>query len=135
MFDLVLPLARYDEPQTCGCGNMAIKQLSAPRFFIPQDICYDSPIDGRPITSMQARIDDLKRANCVPWEPGIAQDGERRAKEEEVKLDRAVDETVEKEFSRMSPDKKAKLANEIMGGAEIETVRITPQQQSFKEVL
>jgi hypothetical protein len=33
---------------------------------------YQSPIDGRPINSRQERIDDLKRNNCVEWEPSMS---------------------------------------------------------------
>ena len=32
---------------------------------------YRSPIDGRPITSRSARRDDLKRNNCVEYEPSL----------------------------------------------------------------
>ena len=42
----------------------------APRVVsdIPE---YLSPIDGTPITSRSHRREDLKRNNCVEWEPGI----------------------------------------------------------------
>lgn len=33
---------------------------------------YTSPIDGRPITSRSARREDLKRNNCVEWEPSMS---------------------------------------------------------------
>lgn len=33
---------------------------------------YRSPIDGRPITSRSERRDDLKRNNCVEYEPSLA---------------------------------------------------------------
>lgn len=32
---------------------------------------YRSPIDGRPITSRSARREDLKRNNCVEYEPSM----------------------------------------------------------------
>jgi len=32
---------------------------------------YQSPIDGRPITSRTERNDDCKRNDAIPWEPGI----------------------------------------------------------------
>jgi len=32
---------------------------------------YSSPIDGRPITSRSARREDLKRNNCVEYEPSM----------------------------------------------------------------
>lgn len=33
---------------------------------------YASPIDGRMITSRSERRDDLKRNNCVEWEPSMS---------------------------------------------------------------
>ena len=33
---------------------------------------YASPIDGRMITSRSERRDDLKRNNCVEWEPSLS---------------------------------------------------------------
>jgi hypothetical protein len=34
---------------------------------------YQSPIDGKHITSRSTRRDDLKKHDCVEWEPGIGQ--------------------------------------------------------------
>lgn len=33
---------------------------------------YASPIDGRPITSRSHRREDLKRNNCVEFEPSLS---------------------------------------------------------------
>lgn len=33
---------------------------------------YRSPIDGQPITSRSARREDLKRNNCVEYEPSMS---------------------------------------------------------------
>jgi hypothetical protein len=33
---------------------------------------YRSPIDGRPITSRSQRREDLKRNNCVEYEPSLS---------------------------------------------------------------
>jgi putative FmdB family regulatory protein len=122
-FDRTLPVAMYASLQHCKCGAAARKLISAPAVFVPQDICYDSPIDGRPITSMQARIEDLKRADCVPWEPGIAQDGERRKREEEAALDAKIDATVDQFIDALPEHKKTELANELAAGSDVDFVR------------
>lgn len=45
--------------------------------FVAADIPeYHSPIDGRLITSRSHRREDLKRNNCVEWEPGIGKKAE-----------------------------------------------------------
>jgi len=40
--------------------------------IIPDIPEYRSPIDGRPITSRSARREDLKRNNCVEYEPSLS---------------------------------------------------------------
>lgn len=47
------------------------KPLAMPMVIsdIPE---YRSPIDGRPITSRSERRDDLKRNNCVEYEPSLS---------------------------------------------------------------
>jgi hypothetical protein len=39
---------------------------------------YRSPIDGRLITSKQERREELKRNDCVEWEPGIGKGAYKR---------------------------------------------------------
>lgn len=47
--------------------------------FIVRDIpAYTSPIDGRVIDGRAARREDLKRNNCVEWEPGMGKKAEPR---------------------------------------------------------
>jgi hypothetical protein len=41
---------------------------------------YISPVDGRVIRNAQERRDDLKRNDCIPWEPGINQDANKKAR-------------------------------------------------------
>lgn len=122
-FDRCLPVSMYRDPQFCICGKQATKLICAPSVFVPQDINYTSPIDGRPIRSMQEREEDLKRADCVPWEPGIAQDGARREAEEDAALDREIDAAVEKTIAAMPDTKKAQLANELASGADVNFIR------------
>jgi hypothetical protein len=47
------------------------KPIAAPMIIsdIPE---YRSPIDGRMITSRSERRDDLKRNNCVEYEPSLS---------------------------------------------------------------
>jgi len=55
----------------CRCGNVYERVfLVFPSAFVAADIHYTSPIDDRPITSKQARVEDLKRNGCRPYETG-----------------------------------------------------------------
>lgn len=97
--------------------------LKAPAGFVQRDICYDSPIDGRAITSKQARIEDLKRNGCIEYDPEMRKDYERNRKDADDRLDRAIEETVEAAVAVMDVRKQEKLAEELRGGASVEVTR------------
>lgn len=133
VFERYLRFENYDTPQECpGCGELSERQICAPMVFVSQDINYGSPIDGRAITSKQARLEDLARSGCIPYEEGMRQDYDRRVKESDEQLDKSVDATVEKAVSEMPSRKREKLTAELQGGLTAESVRITPAQQSMR---
>lgn len=121
-FDRYLPIAEYAQPQVCKCGRIAQKQISAP--LVVTDLPgYQSPIDGRWIEGRKARREDLARNNCVPYEPSMKTDYERRMRQDAERLDRAVDETVDAEISKMPARKREKLEQELRSGADLTTSR------------
>lgn len=105
--------------------------LTAPAGFVQRDICYDSPIDGRAITSKQARIEDLRRNDCVEYDPGMRQDAAKRRAQAEVELDRSVDATVDEFFATAPTRKLEKLDQEIRAGASVDLVRSTPDASAL----
>ena len=125
-FERVLPVADYQTPQRCECGAEGRRVLSLPRLMVKQDVRYDSPVTGAPITSERARREDLARHNCIEYEPGMRQDYERRVVEDERKLDKVVDATVEAEISRMPARKRERLEAELKGGSDVTVERLTP---------
>lgn len=134
-FDRFLKVADYQTPQTCECGSAARRVISLPMIHVSPDICYDSPIDGRPITSKQARLQDLARSNCVPYDPDQKQDYTRRIEAQEAALEKAVDHTVDAEIANMPARKREKLEAELQGGASVDVVRVTkPSKPITKEI-
>jgi len=117
-FERSLELARYAEPQTCECGAESRKVITAVRGYVRGDVCYDSPIDGRPVTSMRARRDDLARNNCVEYDPEMKTDVARRIEREQVELERRVESTVEATIESMPAKKRERLASELQAGAD-----------------
>lgn len=99
--------------------------IYAPMVFVRPDVCYDSPIDGRPITSMQARREDLARSGCIEYDPEMKTDSNRRVIESEKALDRSVDAFVEESIEKMPGAKRERLANELAAGTDAEIVRLT----------
>jgi len=125
-FDRWLPVEEYNVAQKCDCGKDAKKLLSRPMVHVRQDICYDSPIDGRPITSWKARKEDLERSGCVEYDPEIKKDYNKRLVEGERNLDKQVDQTVDAMFESMPTRKREKLESELSSGATADVVRSTP---------
>ena len=84
--------------------------ISAPTMVkVAPDICYDSPVDGRPITSWEAREEDLKRNHCRPYDPMMKQDAERFRNESQAKVEAAMDETVAEAITKMPTKERGKL--------------------------
>ena len=112
----------------CECGQQASQIITAPTLVkVAADVCYDSPIDGRPITSHQARLEDMKRHDCVEYDPEMKKDYERRIKESDEHLDRLVDAHVEESIEKMPTAKRAQLYSEMTEqGMSADVVRSTP---------
>ena len=127
-FERILSVADYNTPQVCECGAQARRIISIPRMVkVSQNICYDSPIDGRPITSLRQRQEDLARNHCSPYEPEIKQDYKKRIERGEKEIDKKIDDFVDRTFDSMSGDQLQKLDNEIRH-SEINIERNTPPQ-------
>lgn len=131
-FDLVLRFSELERPQFCECGAPATRVICAPMVFVQADICYDSPVTGEAITSKQKRIEDLKRHNCIEYDPGMKQDYQRRIQEGEKQLDAKVDAFVDQQISTMPARKREKLESELKSGVVAEATRITPEQVSAR---
>lgn len=129
VFERVLPVADYKTSQQCDCGAEGSRILSLPTLIVPQDICYDSPVTGEPITSMKKRREDLARHGCRPYDPEMKTDYVRNIEDGEKRLDRELDATVEAEIEKMPARKKERLEQELRGGANPEVVRGTANQE------
>ena len=115
---------------TCECGEIVYQKLIYPPIVvIPEHMrwnskAYMSPIDGTPILNKKQRIEDMARSNCMEYEPGMREDVDRRVKEDDLRLDKLVDETVEKEIEAMPAIKRERLENEMARGLTAEPVRL-----------
>lgn len=124
-FDKVLPLKDYNVPQICDCGEIAYRK-TVPTMISPDIQPWDhyvSPSTGQYITSYKQRREDMKRSNCVDYDPSIRTESDRRIAEQDRKLDKAIEQTVEREYEKMSSDKKASLEKELSLGADLQYTR------------
>lgn len=110
------------------CGVLAEQIITAPMLVkVAADVCYDSPIDGTPITSWDKRNEDLKRNNCSPYDPLIKQDYHARIARNEKEMDKKIEAHVEASIEKMPGHKRAKLHSELVEqGKDIDVVRLTP---------
>jgi hypothetical protein len=101
--------------------------ITAPLLVkVAQDVCYDSPIDGRPITSWEARREDLKRSNCRPYDPEMKTDAARYRKAQDDALEASIDQHVEETIEKMPTAQRGKLYSELTEqGVQVEYVRST----------
>lgn len=114
-FDRFLPLDEYDTPQTCDCGAEAHRKIVPTMLncdIAPWD-AYISPATGKPITSYKERREDMARSGCVDYDEGMKRDQKAMIKQGDDALDKAIDQTVEKEISKMDAHKKERLYNEM----------------------
>lgn len=122
--DIVRSVAERDANlPSCHNGQMR-RILTLPHVYMKADVHYESPVDGRPITSEQEHREELARTNTVVYEPGIKQDQERNERRRANELDRSIDETVEREIATMPGHKRERLAAELDNGASAEATRL-----------
>lgn len=123
-----LRLSQHQQRQDCLAHWLPMQQIITAPLLVKAsaDVCYDSPIDGKPITSMQARQEDLKRSGCRAYDPAQKQDYDRRIIESEAALDRDIEATVEESVSKMDGEGRRRLASELLDqGVTTEAVRKT----------
>lgn len=93
---------RDNGPECCGKSSSRVWLTMPGVMGAGQFEPYLSPIDGRPITSERARIEDMARNNCVPYEDGIRQDQERNARRAEAQTDVLIESIVKETAERMN---------------------------------
>jgi hypothetical protein len=108
-----------------ACALLISQILTAPLLVkAAPDVCYTSPIDGTPITSMAQRREDLARSGCRPYDPDQKTDYTRRLTESEAALDRTIEASVEEAVEKMPTATRGKLFSELTEqGVTAEVVR------------
>src|SRR5258708_13417503 len=123
-FDRYLPMALCSSLVIHDCAGVGQKIFLPPmvRGDLPG---YTSPIDGRWIEGRRARLEDLRRNNCRPYETGEKEYHERARVQEKARLDAKITEPVQPAFDKMPTRKKELLEQEIAAGATTEVQRST----------
>lgn len=123
-FDHYASLKQFRRHRKCKtCGKRAGLVVSVLAGYVQRECIYDSPIDGRPVTSWRQRRDDLARNHCQEYDPGMKQDADRYRRQRDASLDKSVDEFVEKSIHQMPSRKREMLIRELDAGTDVEITR------------
>ena len=126
-FDRLLPLADYKAPQKCPCGAEAEKTITAPRFFIVDNVGYNCPVTGEWISSKRQHEENLRKQDCRVLESGEKEANLRSNADFEAALESRIESTVEREIETMPSEKRENLYNELTrGGVDLAYTRATP---------
>lgn len=106
-------LTDFDAPIFCACGSRAARVIATPMFSVDKTD-YQCPVTNKRIGSKHEHEENLKQHNCRVLEPGETQLTKKRREAEEAEFDRKIEDTVEKEISSWSSDKKEQLHNELV---------------------
>lgn len=109
-------IAERDATPACShCGAGTKRVISAVRGYVAFPAAggqgYVSQTSGKYIDTKRARVDDLKRTNCRPWE-GMDQELKQKAKDmahEEKKSDDKLTEVVREAYQQLPPEKRSAL--------------------------
>lgn len=80
-----------------------------PPAVMPDLPGYESPVTGKWIEGRKARIEDLRRSGCRPYEEGEREEYARQQKYEEKKNDAQLRETLMRTFYAMPEAKRRVL--------------------------
>lgn len=80
-------------------------------YVIPDLPDYESPVDGKVVHGRAGRREDFKRTNCRPWEGRDQEQKEanRVRQYDDQKLDRRIDESAQRAYAQLHPDKRRLL--------------------------
>lgn len=122
-FEVVCKFSEFKPKRRCPtCKSLAGIRISAVKGFVNREVRYDCPKTGKPITSYAQHRDNLARHGCQEYDPEMKTDAANFRKEQDDRLDRSVDETVERQIESMPGYKRERLGKE-MERASIELTR------------
>lgn len=121
-FERMIKLADFEAPIKCGCGVLAKRVISTPMISVDQT-GYDCPVTGKWIGSKREHEENLKKQGCRVLEAGETEQSTKRRAADDAALERAIDQTVEREIDTMPSPKKERLFNELESGLDIAVER------------
>ena len=119
-----IKLQDLDEYQECGvCSGELQRIISAP-FISVSDVGYTCPITDEWVGSKQAHRNNLDKHGCRLLEEGEHEHNQASRQRANIELDKAIEQSVEKEILSMPTEKVERLAKEVQAGIDVQINRI-----------
>jgi predicted nucleic acid-binding Zn ribbon protein len=103
---------RNQAPDHCGKPMQRVIEAPTVQADLPG---YQSPIDGRWVEGKRARIEDLKRSGCRPWEGMETERREavKRAEEADRDFEKKTEAALYDTYNNMSVEKQKILSEAL----------------------
>lgn len=101
--------SRNEAPLCCDKSMVRVIEAAAIQADLPG---YQSPIDGRWIEGKRARMEDMKRNGCRPWEgmESEKKEAQRRAEYADKDYEKGLEAQIMNTYNNMSAEKQRLLA-------------------------
>ena len=119
-----IKLQDLDDYQECDvCSGELVRIIRAP-FISISDIGYTCPITDKWIGSKQDHRNNLDKHGCRLLEEGEHEHNQASKQRANEELDKAIEQSVEKEILSMPTEKVERLAKEVQSGLDISIDRM-----------
>lgn len=119
-----IKLQDFDNYQECDiCHGELVRVISAP-FISISNVGYTCPITDEWIGSKQEHRNNLDKHGCRLLEDGEHEHNQAYKQRANLELDKAIEQSVEKEILSMPTEKVERLAKEVQSGLDISIDRI-----------
>lgn len=115
VFERHIKLSDFAAPILCACGARAHRAISTPMFIV-DNTGYSCPVTDKWIGSKRQHKENLKQTNCRVLEDGETDSAIRRRENDDLELERKIEDTVEREIESWDSNKKEQLHNELING-------------------
>lgn len=121
--DIIKSLANLDRSEPCeACQTPMERKLCAPRV-VADYAGYQCPVTGSWVEGRRAHTENLKRHGCRVLESGETEAFRKGRAQEEARLDKSVDATVEQFYETLPTEKREALATAVQSGLDVSVDR------------
>ena len=119
-----IKLQDLDEYQECDICSGELQRIISKPFIKIDNVGYTCPITEKWIGSRQEHRNNLDKHGCRLLEDGEHEHNQTSRHRANDELDKAIEQSVEKEILSMPTEKIERLAKEVQAGFDVQIDRI-----------